>query len=149
MTNEQIIQTLNGLIQTNRDGENGYTAVAEKTDNATLRAVYIEHAEQRATFATELSNFVVNMGGDPNDTSSILGTLHRGWLDIRTALAGDEENVILDEIVRGEKVAVSNYETALQGVTFPEEIQRSLQQQLSSIRMAHDRIEAMQVRVDA
>ena len=82
----EVISTLNGLIETCRDGREGFRTAAEGVRSAELRELFHTYARQRASFAGELQDEVRRLGGDPERTGSLVATLHRGWMGLRAAL---------------------------------------------------------------
>src|SRR5208282_3755993 len=102
-TIEPVIETLNGLIETCKDGETGFQAAAEGVTNPDLKQLFQSYASQRALFATELQNEVQRLGGAPREAPSLGARLHRGWINIRSLVTGHDENAILAECQRSEE----------------------------------------------
>ena len=46
MSNDDIVDTLNDLIETCKDGEYGFNACAQHTQNSELRTVFLQRAVQ-------------------------------------------------------------------------------------------------------
>lgn len=130
------IPTLNGLIRACRDAEHGYRAAAQRTDNASLKRIFENLAAERAQFADALAGYVLRFEGIPDDSGTMLGRLHRGWLDLR-ALVNPDEAGILHECERGERHTLALYEKALD-TPLPEWLRSVLQKQFESIRMTYD-----------
>ena len=63
--NKEIISTLNGLIETLKDGQEGYKQSASGVDDPQLKTLFDTLSLQRSKFAGELQNEVVTMG-DPD-----------------------------------------------------------------------------------
>jgi uncharacterized protein (TIGR02284 family) len=63
---------------------------------------------------------VRRLGGDPETTGSVAATLHRGWIDLKSAVTGRDDAAIITECERGEQLAVKNYEDALEQELPPE-----------------------------
>ena len=140
--NDQLITRLNGLIETCRDGQEGFKQAAEGIENSDLKSLFYELSQQRATFTGELQDLVRTLGGDPENTGSISGAIHRGWMNIRSAVSGKDEGAILSECERGEDVAKAEYKKALE-TEMPAYIQQTLQQQFGAVLEAHDRVKAL------
>src|ERR1051325_11392328 len=102
----QVISTLNGLIETCRDGQEGFRTAAEGVRGARLRELFQGYAGQRAAFAGELQEEVRRLGGEPAQTGSLVASLHRGWMGLRAALEGGDERAIAAECERGDGVAM-------------------------------------------
>ena len=71
MDNTQAISTLNSLIETLKDGEEGFRTAAEGLTNPQARAVFQQYARERAQMVQELQAEVRALGGDPEKAGSI------------------------------------------------------------------------------
>ena len=85
-TYSSAISVLNGLIETCKDGEQGFRTSAEKVKDASLKSLFSKYASQRAGYVQELSAAVTQLGGDPAKSGHIAGSLHRGWINLKEAL---------------------------------------------------------------
>ena len=139
---DDVISTLNGLIETCKDGQEGFKTAAEGIKDATIKSLFLEYSQQRAQFVGELQSEVRNLGGDPEKTGSVAAALHRGWMDIKSAVTGKDEHAILAECERGEDSAVSTYQDALKE-TLPGHLASVIQHQLDAIQEAHNRVRAL------
>jgi len=139
---EKMISLLNGLIETCKDGEKGFREAADAVSSAFHRMLLQEYSRQRGQFASELQGVVRALGGDPDRKGSVAGTIHRGWMNIKLAIAGKQDPAIIAECERGEEAALKNYDHALQA-TFSEEIRLMLEKQNMQIRATHARVHAM------
>ncbi|HEY3898099.1 MAG TPA: PA2169 family four-helix-bundle protein [Chthoniobacter sp.] len=134
---------LNHLIQTCKDGQEGFLTAAENVNSEDVRRLLSELSLQRAGFAGELQQISHELGDpSPEYASSVAGTFHRGWMNLKTAILGRDAHSILTECERGEKAAVSEYEQAL-GLDLPDYIRKSIAQQHGEIGKAHQRIQAL------
>lgn len=115
MDNEEVVDRLNKLIQTARDGQEGFKEAAEAIENDDLKNLLMKYSHDRAVFAGVLQNEVLRLGGEYEDSGSVGGALHRGWLNLKAAVVGRDEEQILRECVQGDRTAMEVYEDALQG----------------------------------
>src|SRR3712207_1540935 len=106
----ELIDTLNGLIQTCKDGENGFRTCAEDVTRLELKSALIGAAERCAQSALELQDIVQRLGGTPEQSGSLAGSVHRRWVDIKAAITGRDDAAVLAECRRGELVAQDSYE---------------------------------------
>ncbi len=143
INNDDVISTLNNLIETCRDGKEGFRTAAEGTKNTKLKSLFAGIADQRAQFASDLQKQVRQLGGDPEKTGSVLGSLHRGWMGIRSAVSANDDGAIISECERGEDSAVKNYEEALRE-DLPPDIRRLVEEQFALVKQAHDQIRALE-----
>ena len=114
METGEIISDLNTLIAICKDGEQGYRTVAKVSDAARYQSLFEEYAAQRHRFATDLQAEVDRLGGIPGQNGDLAGTIHRGWIHLKAAVAGREPAIILAECKAGEKAAVHVYEEIAQ-----------------------------------
>ena len=141
-SNEEVISTLNDLVETCRDAQEGFRSAAEGTEDAELRALFLEYSRQRASFAGELQAEVRRLGGEPETEGSVIGAIHRGWLDIKAAVTGADDRSILEECERGEASSLANYRAAL-GKDMPAGVRATIERQFAEVKDAHDRISAL------
>jgi len=77
MADDNTISTLNTLIETCKDGQEGFKQAAEGIQRSDVKSVFYELGQQRAKFAGELQSLVREMGDDPETTSSTAGIASR------------------------------------------------------------------------
>ena len=139
MADDNTISTLNNLIETCKDGQEGFKQAAEGVQRSDVKSVFYELGQQRAKFAGELQGLVRELGGDPETTSSTSGALHRGWINIKSTITGQDDAAILNEAERGEDVAVNAYKKALEE-NLPANVQTVVQQQSTQVKAGHDKV---------
>ena len=140
--NDDVIATLNNLIETCKDGQEGFQQAAEGVKRSDLKSFFYENGQQRAKFAGELQALVRELGGDPETSSSTAGALHRGWINIKSAITGQDDNAILNECERGEDVAKDAYKTALEA-NLPANVTSTVQTQYAAVQTAHNQVKAL------
>ena len=136
---DNVISTLNDLVETSKDGEEGFRAAAADTVNAELQAIFLRRAEDCAKGASDLQQLITQLGGEPEKSGSIAGALHRGWVNLKASISGRPDLAILEECERGEDVAKARYRKALEG-TLPENILVVMQRQYEGVVRNHDQI---------
>ena len=141
-SDEQVISTLNNLIQTCRDGEEGFRAAADGVRSPELGEDFRRYSRQRASFAGELQDEVRRMGGEPAEAGSVTASLHRGWMGLRAALTGDDDGAVLAECERGEDAAVAVYKAALD-VDMPANVRSLVERQFAELREARQHIRGL------
>ena len=143
MANDNLISTLNNLIETCKDGEQGFRTAADGIKRSDLRTLFLTYAQQRAQFAAELQGEVRHLGGDPEERGSVAASLHRGWINIKSAVTGEDEGAVISECERGEDSAVRNYQSAL-NEDLPANIRETVERQYTQVKEAHDRVRALE-----
>lgn len=137
--NKKTIAVLNELIETCKDGAQGFTTASEDAKDASLKSTFGKYATQRAAFATELDGLVTGLRGDAADSGHIAGVVHRGWINLKAALSGNDDKAILNECERGEDYAKKAYTDALKE-NLPATVRAVVERQASDVKDAHDRV---------
>lgn len=141
-SNDEVISKLNGLIQTCKDGQDGFKEAAEGVGHSDLKTIFYKFSQERSEFTGVLQELVRSLGGDPEKAGTFSGAVHRGWMDLKTAIIGKNDEAILNECERGEDFAKEAYVDAV-SFALPENIKQIVTQQSEAVIAAHDRIKAM------
>ncbi len=131
---------IDDLIETLKDGQEGFKQAAEGVKDPQLKSLFDEYSRQRAHFAMELQVEARSMGeSEPETSGSAAGALHRGWINLKSALTRGDDHAILAECERGEDSAVDEFKKALNnGLSAP--VQQIVSRQYTQIKEAHDRV---------
>ncbi len=141
--NKEVISTLNSVIETLKDGQEGFRQASEAVKDSQLKSLFNELSLQRSKFAGELQNHIVQMGdSEPETTSSTAGALHRAWINMKSAISSRDDHAILSECERGEDAAVAEYKKAMEA-ELPSPARDILSRQYSEVKAAHDRVKAL------
>jgi uncharacterized protein (TIGR02284 family) len=143
MDSDKVISTLNGLIETVKDGEFGFKTAAEGMQDLQVRSLFQQYSRQRAEMARELQSEVRRLGGDPEKSGSAAGAAHRGWINIKSVVTGKNDASIIAEAERGEDSAKKMYEDALLEA-LPTQTLALVREQSMKIHDAHDRVRAIE-----
>lgn len=136
-------EVIDDLIETLKDGQEGFKQAAESVKDPQLKSLFSEYSQQRARFAVELRS----KAQSPDDreskmSGSAAGALHRGWINLKSAVTKGDDHAILAECERGEDSAVEEYRKALNdGLAAP--VQEIVSRQYVEIRQAHDRVKQL------
>jgi len=143
-TKENVVATLNHLIEICKDGQQGFKDAADHLQNKELGISCLQYSKQREQFAKELQNEVNSMKGDAAETSgTVAGTIHRGWLNLKAAITANDDDAIIAECERGEDAAKDAYEKALKSYLSPA-LTGLVQRQYQDVLAVHDRFSALQ-----
>jgi uncharacterized protein (TIGR02284 family) len=143
LNREELISCLNDLVQTCRDGEQGFKSAADGINNEGLKAFFTRCSLQRAQFAAELEAEVRKLNGDPVEGGTVSGSFHRGWINIKSAITGKNDSAIIAECERGEDAAVSNYQEVLKQ-NLPPNVLPIVKHQFTQIKETHDRVRELE-----
>ncbi len=71
MTPDQVVSTVNSLIEMNRDGQQGYQEAAEKIEAPQIKEFCLEQSRVRGQFVAELQPQVRTLGSELEKTGSV------------------------------------------------------------------------------
>lgn len=137
MDRNDTIDVLNGLIETCRDGQEGFQEASDNIERPDLKQFFANASLQRASFTGELQELVRSLGGEPEDSGSTAGAMHRAWVDIKGTFTGRDEKSILSECERGEDSAVEAYRDALEN-DLPANARSLVERQYDVVKRTHD-----------
>jgi len=141
---KETISTLNSLIETLKDGQEGFRQASEAVKDSQLKSLFSEFSLQRSKFAGELQGHAIQMGeSKPEDSSSTAGALHRAWINLKSAVTSQDDHAILAECERGEDSAVAEYKKAMEETSLPSPARDIISRQYTDVKAAHDRIKAL------
>jgi len=136
---------LQHLTELLTDGQEGYEISSDAVKHPELKRQFMEYAKQRADFLDAVKKEVATLGGDPNEGASVMGTAHRGWMNIRAAVTKKDDQAIVDEVLRGERAALDGYQETL-NKDLPKSTRSLLEKQRSDIQKAYDRVKSIDIK---
>lgn len=134
-----VVSMLNDLVETSKDGEKGFRKAAEDARDTQLKTLFLTRAEDCARGARELQDVVQRLGGKPETGGSVSGALHRGWVDMKSAVTDRSDHQILVEVEKGEDVAKKSYHDALEK-ELPADVRAIVERQYQGVLQNHDRV---------
>lgn len=120
MQKQQVVSKLNDLVETYKDSEKGYRQAAKEVHDQKFKTLFRRAAGQRASFAREMQDEVLRLGGKPATGGTLAGSLHRGWMKFRYQLNLHDDEVVLYECLRGDEKALERYQDLFFDRLYPE-----------------------------
>jgi uncharacterized protein (TIGR02284 family) len=139
-TINEKIDVLNDLTETLKDGQHGFQTAAKDVKSPELALVFQRYATQRAEFASKLQAHVLALGADVEKSGSLAGSVHRGWINLKSALSSNEPQAVLEEAERGEDAAVAAYRKALERTDLDAPTRALISSQYAAVKAAHDHV---------
>ena len=137
---KEVISTINNLIETLKDGQEGFKQAAEGVKDPQLKSLFNDYSQQRSRFAIELQSQARSLGEpEPETSSTAAGALHRSWINLKSAVTRGDDHAILAECERGEDSAVEEYKKATDH-NLSAQLREIVSRQYSEIKNTHDRI---------
>lgn len=141
--NDDVVDILNELLESSRDGEYGFTECAEHVKAQDIKTLLLRHADECRGAVAELVSQIRQLGGEPDEGGTTSGAMHRGWVSVRGALSGYTDLAMLEECERGEDAALARYRKALKQDGLPSGIRALIERQAQGAQRNHDQIKAM------
>jgi uncharacterized protein (TIGR02284 family) len=142
MDKDDVISTVNDLIECCKDGEFGFRASADHMRNEQTKRLFLQRADECNKAAAELRPFVVNMGGTPEDSGSTGGAMHRGWVAVKGTLSSYSDRQILEDTERAEDKAAECYREALNR-ELPSQLRAVIDGQYLGVQRNHTQIKQL------
>lgn len=133
MKTDNIISKLNKLLKRNYDAEQGYHKAAEHVKDPDLKRLFEIYSDQRYHFGHDLKGEIKKLGGDLDKGSSFASSVHRTWMDLKSAVTKDDTDAMLEECIRGEQTAVEDYQEVLNETNLPESTRIILHDHIAKI----------------
>ena len=140
--------TLNTLIATLIDSINGYTKAAEDTHNTRFAEIFRSRATERQAAVAKLQSAVAAMGGDPEDDGTTAGAMHRGWINLKEAVVGRDDEAIVNSVESGEDYLKEKFEAALKHKDLPAEARVAVEEAWTSVKAGHDQMSQIKHAID-
>ena len=144
MTDRSERAVLNHLIETCKDAERGFRHVAEHAMDPAVKSLFLDIASQRERFAAALLPYAQRLGGANAHDGTAAGTLHRTWIDLRSAIFRNDPVAIIHEAERGETFSRGVYEDALDGL-LPPTARELVEGQYAELRRTAERLRELEV----
>ncbi|MGX7896444.1 PA2169 family four-helix-bundle protein [Tsuneonella sp. HG222] len=140
--------TLNTLIGTLIDSVNGYQKAAADTDNTRFAELFNARAQERQAAVTKLQAAVARMGGNPEDDGTTAGAIHRGWINLKEAVVGRDDEAIVNSVESGEDYLKEKFEAALRHVDLPADARAAVEEAWTSVKAGHDQMSQLKHAID-
>jgi uncharacterized protein (TIGR02284 family) len=141
--NEREVDTLNDLIKTTIDSVDGYRSAAEDAENSEYRSIFFDRANERSAVADQLQAYVRELGGEPNTDGSIVAGAHRAFMDMKTAITGNDDKAVVAEVERGEDVIKHKFEEAMNDNDISPETRAVIDRCYQSVKAGHDQMSTL------
>jgi len=140
--------TLNTLIGTLIDSVNGYQKAAADTENPRFAEMFNARAQERQAAVTKLQAAVARMGGNPEDDGTTAGAIHRGWINLKEAVVGRDDEAIVNSVESGEDYLKEKFEAALKHKDLPADARAAVEEAWTSVRAGHDQMSQLKHAID-
>lgn len=146
MDNSKTVSTLNDLLNITNDRIQGFSKVEDKVWDtySPLKNDYDQMVRESQTMKSELIGLITERGGNPDDSSTTAGALHRTWIDIKNSFGGDHAESTLENVAFGEKAAVDAYQDALESGNLCPQSTTVVADQLGKLKSSYSKFENLE-----
>ncbi|MES2747087.1 MAG: PA2169 family four-helix-bundle protein [Bacteroidota bacterium] len=113
MSISKAIDAFNSLIVINNDRIKGYRTASREIEEPELKQFFVDLSETSVTCRNELIDKVESLGGVVDEGTRTSGKFFRAWMEIKSALTGNDINTIVKLCEYGENVALDAYKDVL------------------------------------
>ncbi|HSI53044.1 MAG: PA2169 family four-helix-bundle protein [Ramlibacter sp.] len=139
---DDVVDALQDLVECCKDGEFGFRACAEQAKRADLKSTFLQRADDCRGAAQELNEQIRSLGGKAEDSGSMTGALHRGWVAVKSTLTTYDDKAVLEECERGEDNALARYRKALKQA-LPAGVKLIVERQMQGVQRNHDQVKML------
>jgi uncharacterized protein (TIGR02284 family) len=140
-SNALAIETLNELIETQRDGERGFRSCAEIASAPETQRVLLCMSEDFHAATSALQRLVMDLGGDPGGSSGAPSALDGDWVRAPPLTETTDDRRVLEECARGEDHALERYRSALE-LALPATVRVVLDGQIAALQRHQESLQA-------
>lgn len=141
---DNLVNNLQGLLEKNYDAEKGFKNAVTNANDQNLKEFLKTQSARRNRFATELDKEIRSLNVEPKQSGSTAGTLHRKWMDIKSSVAGNNDEAVLEECIRGDKASEEEYRETLNKNNFPPKIENVLNNHLNEIQTTLSQVKTLE-----
>ena len=132
---KNIENRIKQIIEKNEDSVKGFEKAAENAKERGIKNYFEQRAQKRKLFIKTLHNATPALQtGTMEIDGSVKGTMHRMWMDTKTFFTGDTDEAMLEESVRGDRSAISEYNELLTDAMVPHRIREIIKEQRDEIK---------------
>ena len=145
-SHKMLVDALNALLEKNYDAEKGFKKAIEHANNPELKQFLKKQAVQRNHFATELDKQIHLLNEHPRESSdgSAMASIHRFWIDFKTAFSRKDDESILEECLRGERSSLKEYDEKIEKHILPPAVKTMLEDHRDKIRHTLNKIKVLE-----
>lgn len=138
-SNEKVVDVLKSIAESSNDGLKAYQECVESCDAPELKSLFARSIERCRNHISDLEQMIKQYNGEVESKGSLLGSLHLGWLNLRTALSSNNDKIVLEECERSEDAAIQCYRDALEN-ELPSDVKDLLRKQFQDVKAHHELI---------
>lgn len=147
--NETTVNVLQELNQFVNDRIEGYKHAAEASKNPAHQSYYKDLVNESNMFSNEINRNISKYGGERQESTTAKGKIFRGWMDVKSAVTGSDEEAIIEANLTGEEWAQKAYNDALDHrAELPEAIVQMVEKQKQTSLTTCERLRQMKKTVD-
>lgn len=131
--------TIADLQQALADGVEGFTKAAESVKDPGLKTLFSGFAAERQEMSGELAAFEPQPS---EDSPTVAGALHRGWIGLKSLLTSGDDHAILAECERGEDHALKVFHGDLDD-SVPDDAKSTIESISTRILAVHNKVKEL------
>ncbi|SKB55310.1 conserved hypothetical protein [Salegentibacter holothuriorum] len=147
-TKEEMGEKLNELLEKSYDAKEGFSSASDNAKNKKLQEFFRQKSEEREIFIKELREEITGYGQVPKEKGSATGNMHRAWMKLKSSVEGDNDEALLEESLRGEKVALEDYKEITKEKDLPPSLSSKLNRQQQNIQASINNVKVYEQMFD-
>jgi len=116
-TNENYKSEINKILSYLYDSYYGYKESASAVADERLKTFFQNLVEKRKSMIDELKNSANLPNDETTSSGSMLGSLHRIFVDLKGLITNGNVDAIINEVKRGENTTIEAYKEAIREIS--------------------------------
>ncbi len=141
---KEVGNKLNDLLEKTYDAEKGFKKASENAKHSGLKTFFDKKAQERYDFGHQIKSEIKSFGQEVDKGGSVGGAAHRTWMEVKSWFSADNDESMLEEAIRGEKAAVSEYKDVIGETTLPSSTRDILETQRRTIESGLNTIKRLE-----
>jgi len=137
---EKATVVLNDLIKINNDRIICYQHVVDQSANLDndLKRLFKNIISEGQKFKQELVDKIKELDGNPKDSLSLSGMVHRAWVELKVTFTGNTRNAMISFCEYNEEIGQHAYRAALTvSAEMNKEVYELIERQLSALQVTY------------
>lgn len=144
-SNQNDIEILNHLIAKTLDSAQGYQEAAKDEETGEYRDIFHDMAFEREQVVDDLQAAVRQLGGEPDEKGTLLGTMHRTFTFI-SAISTEGDTTLIKRVEGGEDHLRDVYQEAL-SKDLGAVARQAISEANISVTRGHDKVSQLKARL--
>lgn len=141
LAKEKIFKT---LLAKNQDSEAGFKKLVDLADDQNNQKVFSNLSIMHSNFCTELTEELVKLNTDTEESGTIAAKAHRLWIDLKESVSGHDDLNLIHSAQTGYQAALEEYGRLLEEQVLPKATADLMARQMDQIQKGYNDLKILE-----